>query len=1073
MKMKGTLRIAFAVLCLQCRGLLARCLPEPEAIPPESRQNITVDGQGMPLGIFTLDWASARVEAEIYRILVTEKLGFNAVQSGLGQSSVSAVYALAGCPDPHNWLANPNQTCGQLRNPHHITFEVWASPHSASYATAMQYLGSQFPDSYPDVLGSLGFVGQNGMYVLGPPSSAARAAGIALEYYAFYNASFYNVSQYFTSMASIPPDALLPCAQLSVYNSSALLNYVASTGDLAGVVTAGPGLLSPSCSLNRWWLSPACRQAPSTCVPVISRGYGWYMQELMQMATLNNMSVSIATAVNLTMYEQISRMGTLLYWWWPDLTFIDASPRLVLFEPTNNEEWAKGYFRTAFRSISLQKLTAQVLSTASPVAHQLASMMTWTPNQMQALLLGLKMSGRSEMDYACDWLLANRDVWSPWIPSPTTCATGAGIVDARGNFLQSDMNATSCQQCQPGRFSRVIGSKSSLRMCLSCGNGSFSDAYGATQCTDCAAGTAAAVSGQSTCSLCPPGTFAPALRAVRCDSCPLGFYAQDAGSTQCLQCTISVPWIYNSISSPGGTSSVYCPMPEIAVGQILVFIISLLFFLDRLCVSVSHRALIVNISTQKNQVRIRCLGGHGFCTTLVRSVKVCLSGTQCQELDRGHVFNLKLLDKESAELQQLDGSTFPYALESSMGSMVLAWRVLGLFLLGEIPMILQLALIVPINVVVALIRPADNINSAGYFMCGPPALLLFALWQLCLRYLAPRTVPFLALQESFRAEILRGRSLSESPRGPERAISAGQLLQFFNTFEGYILGRSMYYICSNLVMQLTKKERLSYADWAGAGRANWFVSHYWGMAFKTFVRSIEQHAKSVAECTGWEHSRYWICTFANNQWKLGDEVVWPDSSFGLALLSPQTRGTLMILDEEALPFTRSWCLYEVFKTYELYASNEREGFEGLLLGTATGVLNYGRAGLDVSLSLARKCATLKVETAEATVLADKEMIDQLVAEHDGGHDAVNRFIRSCIKDALAEGHGVYEADYAQIQELLESQGVSDAEVEVNHEPSGLALTSLTSLESSVPSLRRGLARLRTPQAGKARLSVNF
>ena len=39
--------------------------------------------------------------------------------------------------------------------------------------------------------------------------------------------------------------------------------------------------------------------------------------------------------------------------------------------------------------------------------------------------------------------------------------------------------------------------------------------------------------------------------------------------------------------------------------------------------------------------------------------------------------------EEHAELHRLDGEPFETELESSMGKMQLAWRVLGLFFVGE------------------------------------------------------------------------------------------------------------------------------------------------------------------------------------------------------------------------------------------------------------------------------------------------------------------------------------------------------------------------------------------------------
>ena len=66
-------------------------------------------------------------------------------------------------------------------------------------------------------------------------------------------------------------------------------------------------------------------------------------------------------------------------------------------------------------------------------------------------------------------------------------------------------------------------------------------------------------------------------------------------------------------------------------------------------------------------------------------------------------------------------------------------------------------------------------------------------------------------------------------------------------------------------------------------------------------------------------------TLANNQWdleqELGGGLGWQSSSFYLALRGSGTKGTAMILDEEAKPLQRSWCLFELFQTFQL---NEQE-----------------------------------------------------------------------------------------------------------------------------------------------------
>lgn len=258
-------------------------------------------------------------------------------------------------------------------------------------------------------------------------------------------------------------------------------------------------------------------------------------------------------------------------------------------------------------------------------------------------------------------------------------------------------------------------------------------------------------------------------------------------------------------------------------------------------------------------------------------------------------------------------------------------------------------------------------------------------------------------------------------RGPGRAVQAGQLWRFFLAFETLIRQqRSMYYVVSNLLMPLTTKRRLSYAELVGPHQVMWFVSHFWGTSFRHFVQSVRKHAESVAPYSQlpWSSAAYWICSFSNNQWEVEAEVghSWEDSSFFKTLDCEDCCGTAMILDDEAMPLTRAWCLFEVLQTKEI--KNKRPDFEGLWLCTSTGVLHEGKAGVDVALHLAKRLSTLRLEDATASVQKDKDMIDLLVSQMPGGFDAMNRFVKSNIAEALRHMNEAFKKEFNMIMNSL-------------------------------------------------------
>lgn len=287
------------------------------------------------------------------------------------------------------------------------------------------------------------------------------------------------------------------------------------------------------------------------------------------------------------------------------------------------------------------------------------------------------------------------------------------------------------------------------------------------------------------------------------------------------------------------------------------------------------------------------------------------------------------------------------------------------------------------------------------------------------------------------------------PRGPERALRAGQLWDFFWAFEDCIRDRTMYYTATNILKPLTESKKLSYAELARPNLVMWFVSHYWGNPFRHFVASIRKHAETVAGSFPWASLAYWICSLSNNQWQVSDEVgsTWDQSSFYLALTCDMCRGTAMVLDDQALPLTRAWCLFELLQTKLL--RNEREDFQGLWLCTTTGVLHKGRAGVDVAMRIAQRLSSLKLEDASASFQKDKDMIDNLVSKMPGGFSAMNKFIRSNIAEALMSMQEAFSSEFKELVQTLGHQDVCDFDRGTSDETNTLERPSSTASIQSV------------------------
>mmetsp|Transcript_14045 Transcript_14045/g.38383 ORF Transcript_14045/g.38383 Transcript_14045/m.38383 type:complete len:189 (+) Transcript_14045:1-567(+) len=144
-----------------------------------------------------------------------------------------------------------------------------------------------------------------------------------------------------------------------------------------------------------------------------------------------------------------------------------------------------------------------------------------------------------------------------------------------------------------------------------------------------------------------------------------------------------------------------------------------------------------------------------------------------------------------------------------------------------------------------------------------------------------------------------------------------------------------------------------------------------------------------------------------------------ESSFYLALRSGTCKGTCMILDELALPLTRSWCLFELLQTIQLEA--QQQDFHGLLFCTSTGVLNFGAAVVELAMNIGKKLTTLSVENASATSQADKDMINALVIKEMGSFKAIDRELKQHVRGALQKCQAQVNGSFADLFGMLEQR----------------------------------------------------
>ncbi|CAL1139170.1 unnamed protein product [Cladocopium goreaui] len=109
-------------------------------------------------------------------------------------------------------------------------------------------------------------------------------------------------------------------------------------------------------------------------------------------------------------------------------------------------------------------------------------------------------------------------------------------------------------------------------------------------------------------------------------------------------------------------------------------------------------------------------------------------------------------------------------------------------------------------------------------------------------------------------------------------------------------------------------------------RPLWFVSHAWLEPVCKFVACLKCHA-SLHQLP--DQTAYWVCAYANNQHQLENEICNNPRKTSFYRAIQLCAGVLLVLDENATPFTRIWCCFE-----ESIAVEERNKGNPLLLDVA-------------------------------------------------------------------------------------------------------------------------------------------
>jgi len=528
----------FALQVSKPHAIDGTCLEE--AIPKGERRDILVDGLELPLGIWKFEWDSAELITAIFDVLVSEVLGFNTVLSGSSDACEFGIIAVSRC-SLESTGTSPTPDCTNIKQimSTHVALEFWDSTIFND-----RWFVSNHPKEAPENMGSVGYHGSEGVFIgKRPVQAASDMLGAHLDFYGWYDASWFDPSAFFATPADIPNSMLMPCSESLIGNALAIQNVRTWTPDPEGFDESGRA----KCHDGYWWRSPACRANTSSCVPFVSGGNGWILDQIMPKAIAFRMSIAVATAVNWSAYVALpTEHDTLFYSWKPALHFIGMGPKEIMFEQHDDVAWAQGDKRSSSKSVELQKVAFTGLQFAAYSAYRFLQEMTIPMQAMEELLKGMLRPGASYADIACEWVRDHREVWQSWVPLETSCSAGHGLVDFGGSFVTDRSTATSCSPCPAGSLSVPV-----------------TDALGDTfSCLECPPGSSQKMWGQDFCSPCEAGQHQNASGDVACLRCPQGRHQSERGSQECETC--APPRTTNFL---GATSEQECLCPVDSFGS--------------------------------------------------------------------------------------------------------------------------------------------------------------------------------------------------------------------------------------------------------------------------------------------------------------------------------------------------------------------------------------------------------------------------------------------------------------------------------------------------------------------------
>ena len=135
-------------------------------------------GNNIPIGVFEMNYEPSHLLSNMTALMIREVLGFHAqVDPKMGSGGDTFLWALAGCTDFND---GASRTCGTQETTIHVSVDSWLG----GYTLTQNELAAKYPQLAPEDLGSMGYSGQNSIFVSQAVHTAAYSdSGLALDHY--------------------------------------------------------------------------------------------------------------------------------------------------------------------------------------------------------------------------------------------------------------------------------------------------------------------------------------------------------------------------------------------------------------------------------------------------------------------------------------------------------------------------------------------------------------------------------------------------------------------------------------------------------------------------------------------------------------------------------------------------------------------------------------------------------------------------------------------------------------------------------------------------------------------------